>query len=69
MAFLLSDGHDHLDPIAVTKYSGASIETLISVAVVKTVLNAYRIHSGNDTVVPYLMVDNESATLMLRVVF
>jgi hypothetical protein len=68
-AFLLSDGHDHLDPIAVTKYSGASKEALISVAVAKTVLNAYRIHSGRDTVVPYFTVDKESAILMLRVVF
>jgi hypothetical protein len=68
-AFLLSDGHDHLDPIAVTKYSGASMEALISVAVAKTALNAYRIHSGNDTVVPYFTVDKESAILMLRMVF
>ena len=68
-AFLLSDGHDHLDPIAVTRHSGVSREALLSVAVVKTILNAYRIHSGNDMVIPYFMVDKESATLMLRVVF
>jgi len=68
-AFLLSDGHDHLDPIAVTRYSEVSREALLSVAVVKTMLNAYRIHSGNDAVIPYFMVDKESVTLMLRAVF
>ncbi len=68
-AFLLSDEHDALDPIAVTKYSGASKEALLSVAVVKTMLNAYRIYSGNDAVIPYFMVDRESATLMFRIVF
>ncbi|MCP3678467.1 MAG: hypothetical protein GY721_13045, partial [Deltaproteobacteria bacterium] len=31
-AYFISDGHDHLDPIAITKYSGASKEALLSVA-------------------------------------
>jgi len=68
-AYFISDGHDHLDPIAITKYGGVSKEALITTAVLKSVLNGYRIHSGHDTVIPYFTVDQESASLIFKVVF
>lgn len=68
-AFYLSGGNDNLDPIAVTKYGGVSREAVLSVALAKTVMNAYRIYSGKDTVIPHFMVDNDSVTLNLTMAF
>ncbi len=68
-AFYMSDGHGNLDPVAISENSGISEEAIISVAIAKTMINAYRIYSGNDTVVPYFTVDEDSAILNLRVLF
>jgi hypothetical protein len=68
-AFYLSDGHEELDPIAITKYNNISEEAVLLVALAKTAINAYRIYSGNDKVIPYFSLDRESATLNLKVAF
>ncbi|MDO8302924.1 MAG: hypothetical protein Q7T18_06770 [Sedimentisphaerales bacterium] len=68
-AFYLSEGNDNLDPIAITRYSGISKEAVLSVALAKTIMNAYRIYSGKDTVIPHFMVTDDSVTLNLTVAF
>jgi hypothetical protein len=68
-AFYLSDGHEALDPVAITRYNGISKEAVLSVAVAKTIINAYRIYTGEDKVVPHFLVDNDSVTLNFRVPF
>ena len=68
-AFYLSDGHEELDPIAITKTANISEETLISVAIAKTVINAYRVYSGSDRVIPYFSVDDDAVTLNFGITF
>lgn len=68
-AFYLSDKHEELDPIAVTKYNNISQEAVLSVALAKTVINAYRIYSGNDKIIPHFTVERESVTLNFKVAF
>ena len=68
-AFYLSDGNEELDPIAITKTNNISEETLLSVALAKTVINAYRAYSGNDKVVPYFSIDDEAVTVNFKVAF
>jgi len=68
-AFYLSHGHNELDPIAITTYNDISRETVLLVALSKTILNAYRIYSGNDRVIPSFTVDKESVVVNLRMVF
>ncbi|OGQ07861.1 MAG: hypothetical protein A2W38_01010 [Deltaproteobacteria bacterium RBG_19FT_COMBO_58_16] len=68
-AFYLSSGNDNLDPIAVTRYGGVSREAFLSVAIAKTVMNAYRIYSGKDTIIPHFMIDDDAVTLNLTMAF
>jgi len=68
-AFYLSSGNDNLDPIAVTKYGGVSREAVLGVALAKTAMNAYRIYSGKDTVVPHFTITDDSVTLNLTMAF
>jgi len=68
-AFYLSSGHDNLDPIAITRYGGISRETVLSVALAKTIMNAYRIYTGEDTVIPHFTVSDDSVTLNLTIAF
>ena len=68
-AFYLSDGHEELDPIAITRNNNISEETVLSVAIAKTVINAYRVYSGSDKVIPYFSVDNDAVTLNFKVTF
>jgi hypothetical protein len=66
-AFYLFDGQEELDPIAVTKYNNVSQVAVLSMALAKTIINAYRIYSGEDKVVPHFLVDRDSVTLSFRV--
>lgn len=68
-AFYLSDGHSHFDPINVSEVTGFSKETIFSAILAKTVLNAYRVYSGQDRVVPYFSIDKYSAIFNVKVVF
>lgn len=68
-SFYLSEGHGHYDPVSVSRETGISKDIIFLAALVKTAINAYRVHSGNDTVIPHFTVDRHSAVLNLRVNF
>jgi len=68
-AFYLSDGHKELDPIAITTYNDISSETVLLVALSKTLLNAYRVYTGSDRVVPSFSIGRKSVVVKLRMVF
>jgi hypothetical protein len=68
-AFYLTDEHSSHDPIAISKQTGISRDALFSVALAKTIANAYRVYSGTDRVVPYFTVDRYSASLNVAIPF
>lgn len=68
-AFYLSDGNSYYDPVAVSEHSGLSKNTIFTVALAKVVMNAYRVYSGQDRVIPYFTVDKTSAVLNIGIIF
>jgi hypothetical protein len=68
-SFYFSDGHQYFDPSSIAKETGISKDMLFSVVVAKTAMNAYRVYSGDDRIVPYFTVDNNSAFLNISVMF
>ncbi len=68
-AFYLSSGHPAYDPITISEETGISKDMLFSVALAKTLVNVYRIYSGQDKVIPYFMVDRNSASLNFMIPF
>jgi len=62
-AFYVSNDNPSYDPITISKETGISKDMLFSVALAKTLANAYRIYSGQDKIVPYFKVDRSSASL------
>lgn len=68
-AFYIVDDNPSYDPIAISGETGISRDMLFSVALAKTMINAYRIYSGHDAVVPYFKVDRHSASLNIMIPF
>ncbi len=68
-AFYVSEGHSGFDPLTVAKETGLSKDELFSIVLAKTMINTYRIYSGQDRVIPYFTVDNSSAALNFSVPF
>ncbi len=68
-AFYISNDNPSYDPITISKETGISRDMLFSVALAKTLANAYRIYSGQDKVVPYFKVDRSSASLNFMIPF
>ena len=68
-AFYMTDGHESFDPNNVSKETGLSEDVIFSIVLAKTALNAYRIFSGNDTVIPYFTVDKDYAALNIAIPF
>jgi hypothetical protein len=68
-AFYLSGDNPYYDPITISKETGISRDALFSIALAKTILNAYRIYSGRDRIIPYFMVDKYSASLNIMIPF
>ncbi len=68
-AFYIAEEHSSFDPITISKETGLSHDALFSVILAKTAMNAYRIHSGEDRVVPYFTVDKYSASLNVGIPF
>ncbi len=68
-AFYVSGDNPSYDPITISERTGLSRDTLFSIALAKTLINAYRVYSGNDTVVPYFKVDRYSTSLNFIVPF
>ena len=68
-AFYITDGHSSFDPVTVAKETGLSKDELFSIILAKTMINTYRIYSGQDRVIPYFTVSSSSAALNLSVPF
>lgn len=68
-AFYIADDNPSYDPIAISSETGISRDMLFSVALAKTMINAYRIYSGHDAVVPYFKVDRYSASINIMFPF
>ncbi len=68
-AFYLSEGHYHYDPVSLSNESGISRDTIFAVALTKTLINAYRVYSGNDFVIPYFAVNKNTAMINFRFSF
>jgi hypothetical protein len=66
-AFYVGNESPSYDPITISEETGISRDMLFSVVVAKTMINADRVYSGNDTVIPYFTVDKQSA--MLNIAF
>ncbi|HDH11092.1 MAG TPA: hypothetical protein ENG83_02615 [Nitrospirae bacterium] len=68
-AFYVSQDNSAYDPLTISKQTGLSKDMLFSVALAKTLLNAYRVYSGQDRIVPYFTVDKYSAALNIMIPF
>lgn len=68
-AFYLTDGDPAFDPTAIANITGLSKGTIVGVALTQSLINAYRIHSGNDNIAPYFTLDKYSAVFNVRFIF
>lgn len=68
-AYYITDGHPSYDPVTISKTTGISKDVIFSAVLAKTAINAYRVYSGQDKVIPYFTVDKYSAVLNLRIAF
>lgn len=70
-SFYLTKGNDssYYDPVVVARETGISKDALFAVALAKTAINAYRVYSGNDRIIPYFTVDKNSAVFNLMTAF
>lgn len=57
------------DPVGISQETGLSAETIVSVALFQTALNAFRIYSGDDSYVPYIAVNRTRMDIGVRVRF
>lgn len=57
------------DPVGISQETGLSTETIVSVALFQTALNAFRVYSGHDRYVPYIAVNDERMDVGVRVHF
>jgi hypothetical protein len=57
------------DPNLIREESGCSKDVLLGMVLAQTVLNTYRIINKDANFVPYIMVDRDSASFMMRVNF
>ena len=67
--FYVAEEHSSFDPLTISEETGLSHNALFSVILAKTALNAYRIYSGEDRVIPYFTVDKYSASLNIGIPF
>jgi hypothetical protein len=68
-AFYLSGPNPSYDPITISEETGISRNALFSIALAKTLINVYRVYTGNDTLVPYFRVDKYSTSLNFIIPF
>ena len=68
-AFSTDNENTSYDPVTISRETGISQDELLSLVLAKTMINAYRIHSGEDRVVPYFTVDNNSAAINFAIPF
>lgn len=68
-SFYLTKENEYLDPVGISKQTGLSKEKILSIALAKTAMNAYRVYSGKDTVIPMFYADKNSAGLEFKIPF
>lgn len=69
-SFYINESDDpSYDPVGISQGTGLSSEAILSVALVQTALNAFRLYSGDDTYIPYVAVDEERMNMGLRIRF
>jgi hypothetical protein len=68
-AFYLSEENAEFDPVTISKETGISRDMLFSIVLAKTAINAFRVYSGKDWVVPYFAVDRNSASVNVAIPF
>ncbi len=65
-AFYLSPTRNNAyDPVGISQETGLTPETIVAFSALQTLLNTYRIYSGNDTAVPFLSMSQDSVALGL----
>lgn len=66
-AFYLSGNQNpSYDPVGISRETGLSGETILGVAALQTTLNAYRVYSGRDDVMPYIDLDKRWVEFGIR---
>ena len=55
--------------MAISHETGLSPEAILGIAATQTVLNAYRIYSGQDQFFPYFTFDKESVSFLVGIPF
>jgi len=69
-AFYIAGPQEDLhDPVVFANEAGLSREAVLGIAIAKTMMNAYRIYSGDDSFIPYFTTDRDSVTLNVKVRF
>ena len=69
-AFYFEGAKDsRLDPVALSHETGLNPEVILVIAVTQTALNAYRVYSGQDWLIPYFTFDERSASFWIGVRF
>ena len=69
MANYVDPDNNFYDPNLIRKETGCSKDKLLGIVAAKTFMNAYRIMDEDANFVPYIMVDNHSASFMVRFKF
>lgn len=64
--YLTGNQNPSYDPVGISRETGLSAEAILSIATIQTTLNAYRIYSGNDDVMPYIDLDKRWVEFGIR---
>jgi hypothetical protein len=59
--YLTPNRNPNYDPVGISQETGLSAEAVLGLAAFQTALNAYRVYSGNDALVPYFALDKRWA--------
>lgn len=57
------------DPVGISQETGISKHAIMGIALLQSTLNAYRVHSGSDTFLPYIALDQKYAELGIQITF
>lgn len=57
------------DPVGISQETGLDPEIILGIAATQTVLNAYRVFSGQDHIFPYFIFDRESVAFLVGIRF
>ncbi len=64
--YLAENRNSSYDPVGIADQTGLSDETILGMAALQTALNAWRVYSGQDRIVPYLSLTDEWAEIGIR---